>query len=60
MYVLDKQLSGSDEAWLLGGVVDHFDSGEVNIKGLTEEQLVSLSVKDLNRICWDLPDDIIT
>lgn len=42
----------------------HFDTqpldlGEVNIKGLTEEQLVSLSARDLNRICRDLPDDII-
>lgn len=35
------------------------DLGDVNVKGLTEEQLVSLSARDLNRICRDLPDDII-
>lgn len=35
------------------------DLGDVNIKGLTEEQLVSLSARDLNRICRDLPDDVI-
>ena len=35
------------------------DMGDVNIKGLTEEQLVSLTARDLNRICRDLPDDVI-
>ena len=35
------------------------DLGDVNVKGLTEEQLVSLSARDLNRLCRDLPDDII-
>jgi hypothetical protein len=35
------------------------DLGEVNIKGLTEEQLVSFSARDLNRLCRDLPDDVI-
>ena len=47
------------------GSLDHFsdtqpiDLGEINIKGLTEEQLVSLTARDLNRICRDLPDDVI-
>ena len=46
------------------GITSHFDPqpidlGDVNIKGLTEEQLVSLSARDLNRICRDLPDDVI-
>ena len=35
------------------------DLGDVNIKGLTEEQLVSLTARDLNRLCRDLPDDVI-
>ena len=35
------------------------DLGEFNVKGLTEEQLVSLSARDLNRLCRDLPDDVI-
>lgn len=48
----------------LDGIASHFDNqpidlGDVNIKGLTEEQLVSLSARDLNRICRDLPDDVI-
>ena len=33
--------------------------GEINIKGLTEEQLVSLTARDLNRLCRDMPEDII-
>lgn len=45
----------------------HFDAqslppiefSEFNVKGLTEEQLVSLSARDLNRLCRDLPDDVI-
>lgn len=52
----------SDEGSLeLGSHLDTqpIDLGEVNIKGLTEEQLVSLSARDLNRICRDLPDDVI-
>lgn len=32
---------------------------ELNVKGLTEEQLVSLSARDLNRLCRDMPEDII-
>ena len=45
-------------------LTSHFDTqpidlGEVNVKGLTEEQLVSLSARDLNRICRELPDDVI-
>lgn len=52
----------SDDGSLDG--LSHFDNqpldlGDVNIKGLTEEQLVSLSARDLNRICRDLPDDVI-
>ena len=35
------------------------DLGEINVKGLTEEQLVSLTARDLNRLCRDLPDDVI-
>ena len=35
------------------------DLGELNLKGLTEEQLVSLSARDLNRIFRDLPEDVI-
>lgn len=34
-------------------------SGDLNIKGMTEEQLVSLSARDLNRLCRDMPDDVI-
>ena len=40
----------------------HFDTtdlNEVNIKGLTEEQLVSLTARDLNRICREMPEDIV-
>lgn len=40
----------------------HFDNtelNEVNIKGLTEEQLVSLTARDLNRICREMPDDVV-
>ena len=32
---------------------------DINLKGLTEEQLVSLSARDLNRICRDMPEDVI-
>ncbi len=35
------------------------DLGELNLKGLTEEQLVSLSARDLNRLCRDMPEDVI-
>ena len=52
----------SDDGSLdLGGQFDTqpIDLGEVNVKGLTEEQLVSLSARDLNRICRDLPEDVI-
>lgn len=40
----------------------HFDTtdlNEINIKGLTEEQLVSLTARDLNRICREMPEDIV-
>lgn len=46
----------------LGGEVSHFDTtdlNEINIKGLTEEQLVSLTARDLNRICREMPEDIV-
>ena len=54
----------SDDGSLDGIAGSHFDSqpidlGDVNVNGLTEEQLVSLSARDLNRICRDLPDDVI-
>ena len=42
--------------------VSHFDTAElteVNIKGLTEEQLVSLTARDLNRICREMPEDVV-
>ena len=32
---------------------------DVNIKGLTEEQLVSLTARDLNRICREMPEDVV-
>jgi hypothetical protein len=53
----------SDEG-SLDGLASGFDPqpidlGDVNVKGLTEEQLVSLTARDLNRICRDLPDDVI-
>ena len=32
---------------------------EINLKGLTEEQLVSLTARDLNRLCRDVPEDVI-
>lgn len=35
------------------------DLGDLNLKGLTEEQLVSLSARDLNRLCRDMPEDVI-
>ena len=35
------------------------DFSEINIKGLTEEQLVSLTARDLNRLCRDMPEDVI-
>ncbi len=35
------------------------DLGEINLKGLTEEQLVSLTARDLNRLCRDMPEDVI-
>lgn len=45
-----------------GGFPQDFDSvdlSDLNLKGLTEEQLVSLSARDLNRICRDMPEDIV-
>jgi len=45
-----------------GGFPQDFDSADLsdlNLKGLTEEQLVSLSARDLNRICRDMPEDIV-
>ena len=61
---LASPFSPRSEDGSLDGIPSHFDTqpidlGEVNIKGLTEEQLVSLSARDLNRICRDLPDDVI-
>lgn len=44
------------------GETSHFDTTdltEINIKGLTEEQLVSLTARDLNRICREMPEDIV-
>lgn len=44
------------------GEPSHFDTTdltEINIKGLTEEQLVSLTARDLNRICREMPEDIV-
>lgn len=35
------------------------DLDEINLKGLTEEQLVSFTARDLNRICRDMPEDVI-
>ena len=46
----------------MGGEPSHFDTtdlNEINIKGLTEEQLVSLTARDLNRICREMPEDIV-
>ena len=48
------------ESFLTGE--SHFDTtelNEINIKGLTEEQLVSLTARDLNRICREMPEDIV-
>lgn len=50
------------ESFVQGEGVSHFDTNdlnEVNIKGLTEEQLVSLTARDLNRICREMPEDIV-
>lgn len=33
--------------------------GDLKLGGMTEEQLVSLSARDLNRICRDVPEDVI-
>ena len=33
--------------------------GELKLTGLTEEQLVSLSARDLNRLCREMPEDVI-
>ena len=41
------------------GEMDDIDLGDINLKGLTEEQLVSLTARDLNRLCRDMPDDVI-
>ena len=38
---------------------DSADLSDLNLKGLTEEQLVSLTARDLNRICRDMPEDIV-
>ena len=38
---------------------DLVNIGDINVKGLTEEQLVSLTARDLNRLCRDMPDDVI-
>lgn len=35
------------------------DLSDLNIKGLTEGQLVSLSARDLNRMCRDMPEDVV-
>ena len=32
------------------GGIDDIDLGDINLKGLTEEQLVSLTARDLNRL----------
>ena len=31
----------------------------ISLKGLTDKQLVSLSARDLNRLCRDMPNDVI-
>ena len=41
------------------GDFDSVDLSDLNLKGLTEEQLVSLSARDLNRLCRDMPEDIV-
>ncbi|XP_064394873.1 transcription factor MafB-like [Halichondria panicea] len=35
------------------------DTDPISLKGLTEEQLVSLTARDLNRLCRDMPEDVI-
>lgn len=50
------------DSFIPGEGASHFDTtdlNEVNIKGLTEEQLVSLTARDLNRICREMPEDIV-
>lgn len=50
----------SADSYLEGGIIP-FDADltEINIKGLTEEQLVSLTARDLNRICREMPEDVV-
>lgn len=51
----------SADGFLEGGGIIPFDTDltEINIKGLTEEQLVSLTARDLNRICREMPEDVV-
>ena len=51
----------STDSFLEGGGIIPFDTEltELNIKGLTEEQLVSLTARDLNRICREMPEDVV-
>ncbi len=58
----DGAMGYGDSFMQAGEGVSHFDTtdlNEVNIKGLTEEQLVSLTARDLNRICREMPEDIV-
>ena len=51
----------SADNFLEGGGIIPFDVDltEINVKGLTEEQLVSLTARDLNRICREMPEDVV-
>ena len=61
-YSPHSDVGSYDGSYLPGEMPSHFDNtelNEVNIKGLTEEQLVSLTARDLNRICREMPEDIV-
>lgn len=50
----------SADNFLDGGIIPfETEFSDVNIKGLTEEQLVSLTARDLNRICREMPEDVV-
>lgn len=60
----DVSYDGGDgfESGLMDGSglgLDLSDADPISLKGLTEEQLVSLSARDLNRLCRDMPEDVI-
>jgi hypothetical protein len=50
---------GFEAGFMDDSVLSLSDLEDINLKGLTEEQLVSLSARDLNRICRDMPEDLI-